>query len=217
MFSVFLIFQSCSKLDTKVYDQVIYFWKTQDQIAAGVAPAYSGLREFTNPFVSFVLHEVTTDEIIMPARAGNWYDGGIWEALWKHTWDANHPQFSGGWQFIYKGIARINSILKVLGEMSPSPAEILSIEAELKTVRAFYYYQAIDLYGNVPIIEGSETDCAILGNKKRAEVFAYIEKELKNSIPALTGAVNPKTYGRATKWLAQTLLAKLYLNAEVFT
>jgi hypothetical protein len=48
-------------------------------------------------------------------------------------------------------------------------------------------------------------------------VFAYIENELKDNLAALPSAVNPETYGRATQWFANTILAKLYLNAQIYT
>jgi hypothetical protein len=77
---------SCTDLDVKVYDRVVDFWRTEEEIAAGVAPAYSGLRKITNPFALYSLNEVTTDEIIVPNRITDWADDVIWEQLWKHTW-----------------------------------------------------------------------------------------------------------------------------------
>ncbi len=206
---------SCTKLDVKVYDQATNFWQTADQIAAGVAPAYSGLRNYPPAGPLYNINEVTTDEIIVPNRIINWADTDMWEELWKHTWGPNLPIFAETWQMIYGEIARINLIIQALNSINPKPGNIVNIEAELKTVRAFYYYQLIDLFGNVPILEIGSTDTS-LGTKPRSEVFNYIELELKNSLPFLSADVNPKTYGRATKWFAYAILAKLYLNAEVF-
>ncbi|HNR06990.1 MAG TPA: RagB/SusD family nutrient uptake outer membrane protein [Saprospiraceae bacterium] len=59
--------------------------------------------------------------------------------------------------------------------------------------------------------------CSQLGNKSRPEVFAYVEKEIKDNLMELSPDVNSKTYGRVTQWFAYALLAKLYLNAEVYT
>jgi starch-binding outer membrane protein, SusD/RagB family len=208
---------SCTKLDTKVYDQVTNFWRTPDQIAAGVAPAYSGLRNYAPANSIYSLNEVSTDEIILPDRLTDWNDQAVWRDLWKHTWGPNHQFVQDGWQFIYGGIARVNLILQTLNKLNPKPVDISFIEAELKTIRAFYYYMAIDLYGNVPIHEVGIIEPAKLGTKTRKVVFAYVEKELKDNLPALTSDVNSKTYGRATKWFGEALLAKLYLNAQVFT
>jgi len=225
--SLFLILflgmsQSCTKLDTKVYDQVTNFWQNPDQIAAGVAPAYSGLRNYVPSFSGgspgvYNLNEMSTDEIIVPDRGTDWNDAGFWDLMWKHTWGPGHIGMQDGWQFIYGGIARVNLILQTLNSLNPKPANIVSIEAELKTIRAFYYYLAIDLFGNVPIQEIGVTELDKLGTKPRREVYAYTEKELKDNLAALSPEVNSQTYGRATKWFGEALLAKLYLNAEVFT
>ena len=207
----------CTKLNTKVYDQVVNFWQTDDQIAAGVAPAYSGLRNYAPANDIYSLNETSTDEVIVPNRATDWADDVTWEQMWKHTWGPNHMYVQGVWQFIYGGIARVNLILQTLNGLNPKPDDITSIEAELKTIRAFYYYLAIDLFGNVPVHEVGVIEQSKLATKTRKEVFDYTEKELKDNLQALTTDVDSKTYGRATGWFAQAILAKLYLNAQVFT
>jgi hypothetical protein len=208
---------SCTKLDTKVYDKVTNFWRTPEEIAAGVAPAYSKLRDYAPFNIVYTLSEVSTDEIIVPNRGTDWGDDVSWEQMWKHTWAPNLQSFSDGWQFIYGGIANVNSIMKAVTLINPEPKDLTSIMAELKTVRSFYYFLALDLFGNVPIAEIDNTDPAKLGTRPRAEVFAYIEKELKDNLGGLSKEVNVETYGRVTQWFAQSLLAKLYLNAGIYT
>ncbi len=209
---------SCTKLDTKVYDQVTNFWGTPDQVAAGVAPAYSGLRNYAMGGAVYNLNELSSDEIIVPTRGADWADNGMWEQMWKHTWSPDHPFLSGVWEdFLFTGIARLNSILESVKLVDPKPAEYAAIVAELKTVRAFYNYTALDLFGNVPIVEDNGTDLSKLGTKNRTEVFLYVEKEIRDNLLGLTSEVNPKTYGRATRFYAQAILAKLYLNALVYT
>jgi hypothetical protein len=208
---------SCTKLNANVYDQVVSFWRTPDEIAAGVAPAYTGLRQLGPGFFIYPLNEVSTDEVIVPTRGQDWGDGSSWEQLWKHTWDAQNHFFEDGWQFIYSGIAAINGILEIVDQISPVPENISAIHAELKTVRAYYYFQALDLFGNVPIAENNHLPLSALGNQTKADVFKYVEAELKQNIDSLSKEVNPTTYGRATQWFSLALLAKLYLNAEVYT
>jgi starch-binding outer membrane protein, SusD/RagB family len=216
------VFFSCTKLSTNVHDQIINFWQTDDQIAAGVAPAYAGLRSYA-PFNGafdpgvYPLLELSTDEIIMPNRGGDWYDGGVWEEMWKHNWTSFSPLMENGWQFIYSGITRINQITKSVEIIQPRPKNYTSIVAELKTVRAFYNFLALDLYGNVPIVDSNNVELSKLTPKKRTEVFTYIEKEIKDNLQSLSNDVNSYTYGRVTTWMAQALLAKLYLNAEAYT
>lgn len=206
---------SCTKLDTKIYDSATNFWQTPDEIAAGVAPAYTWLRGYTGSIYN--LNELSTDEIIAPIRDGEGSSVVEREQMWKQTWDPYNFFVSDGWQFVYGGTARVNSILQVVNELNPEPADVNTIRAELKTVRAFYHFLALDLYGNVPIYDSSYTDLSKIKTFTRSEVFSFIEKELINNLQYLPQEVNSKTYGRATQWLAQALLAKLYLNAEVYT
>lgn len=210
---------SCTRLDTNVYDKVANFWQTPDQIAAGVAPAYSGLRDYAPSFGSvYNLNELSTDEIIVPNRGtGDLFDNVAWEEMWKHTWGPNHQFMSNSWQFIYGGIARVNNILQAVNEIDPKPVDINAIRAELKTVRAFHHYIALDLFGNVPIADSNYTDLSKLKTRTRSEVFSFIEKELKDNLPYLSQDVSSYSYGRAIQWFAQSLLAKLYLNAQVYT
>jgi hypothetical protein len=208
---------SCTKLDTRVYDQVTNFWETPDQIAAGVAPAYSGLREYAPLNSMYDLNELSSDEVIVPTRGGDWYDAGVWQKMWQHTWGADLNFFADGWSFIYSGVARINSILEAVNDVQPEPADKNGIVAELKTLRAFYYYLGIDLFGNIPIVERNDVTLEQLANKPRKEVFAYIEQEIKDNLPYLAAEVSSKTYGRVTKWFAFSVLGKLYLNAGVYT
>ena len=208
---------SCSKLDATVYDQVVDFWRTPDEIAAGVAPAYTGLRQLGPGFFIYPVNEMSTDEVIVPNRITDWGDDATWEQLWKHTWDAENHFFEDAWQFIYSGIAGINGILEAVDQVSPAPKDIDAIHAELRTMRAYYYFQALDLFGNVPIVDNNHVPISSLGNQTRADVFKYVESELKANLDSLTRDMNPKTYGRATQWFTLTLLAKLYLNAEVYT
>ncbi|RZK90076.1 MAG: RagB/SusD family nutrient uptake outer membrane protein [Pedobacter sp.] len=91
-----------------------------------------------------------------------------------------------------------------------------SMIAELKTVRAIAYYMMMDLYGNVPLdtLYGA-TD--LKSNAPRAKVFSYVESELKAAIPYLKTTTGTATYGLPTKYLAYSILAKMYLNAAVYT
>ena len=212
----------CTKLDTKVYDQVEHFWETEQQVSAGIAPAYAGLRNYVplNGGVTdgiYALLELSADGLICPERAGNWRDGGLWERLWKHKWTPFDPSVQNGWTFIFSGITRINQILQTVSNLKPRPANYASIVAELRTLRAFYNFLALDLFGNTPIVDSNNVNLDEIKPRSRVEVFNYVEKELKDNIPALTTEVSTATYGRATRWFGYAVLAKLYLNAPIYT
>ncbi len=212
---------SCTKLDVKNYSQVSndVFWQTPEQIAAGVAPAYSALQPL--PYrsaygVSFI-NAGTSDEMVVPTRGGNWADGGNYQALWQHTFTKENPYINTAWSQLYNGIGKINFILSVLNNLTTKPDNLDAINAELKVLRAYFYFMAMDMFGNIPLVTDYQTDPNTVTNSKRQDVYAFIEKDVKDNISLLDDAVNGTTYGRVNRWFGHALLAKLYLNAQVYT
>ncbi|MET6996289.1 RagB/SusD family nutrient uptake outer membrane protein [Chitinophaga defluvii] len=89
--------------------------------------------------------------------------------------------------------------------------------AEMRFLRAFSYWHAIDMFGNVPFVTENDPVGAFFPKQtSRKELFAYVESELK-AIEADLMAPRTNEYPRADKAAAWMLLAKLYLNAEVYT
>jgi len=195
--------QSCTNLDEPVYDAIPadQFLKTDAQVAAALGPAYGGLRGITWDW--FNPSEASSDELIVPTRGGDWFDNGDWLAYSRHTWTPQHGPINGMWGFIFGNISQLNQLIPVV---STNKAAV----DELRTIRAFYYFMAIDAFGNVPIVTDANSNG---GTKTRAEVYAFIEKELTESIPSLTAG---KAYSRMTQDAGNMLLAKLYLNAGVY-
>jgi starch-binding outer membrane protein, SusD/RagB family len=196
--------QSCTDLTEPVYDAIPAedFLKTDAQLAAALGPAYGGLRGITWDW--FNPQEATSDELIVPTRGGDWFDNGDWLAYSRHTWTSQHGPINGMWGFIFGNISTLNSLV-------PKVSTNKKAVDELRAIRAIYYYMAISSFGNVPIVT-NDKDAA--GTKTRAEVYAFIEKELTESIPSLPTEV---VYSKMNQNVANMLLAKLYLNAKVFT
>ncbi|HVZ55772.1 MAG TPA: RagB/SusD family nutrient uptake outer membrane protein [Chitinophagaceae bacterium] len=210
---------SCTKLDQKVYSvaQAENFWQTPEQVAAGLAPAYQALTNIPDGDVD-QLNDISGGAVIVPTRGNDWYDNGSWQAIWTHNWKADLGNINGAWSAIFNGIGKANFTLSVVNALSTKPANIDAINAELKVLRAYYYYLAMDMFGQVPIVTDFNTDPSTVKNdKSRSEIFNFIESELKANIDALPTDVNAATYGRLTKWAGYMILAKLYLNAQVYT
>lgn len=215
---VLLVAASCTKLDEKklLYDQVIdaNFYKTDKELASAVGAAYGSIYGYNGAF--FNLNEVTTDEVVVPTRGADWGDGGHWVRLKTHTTNSTDSQPNNGWNLGFGGVTRCNKILAALAT-SKSPAAATYV-SELKCLRAIYYYWLLDLFGNVPIVTdfSSTTPPA---NATRADVYAFIEKELldnKDKLPKV-GTGDGPYYGRVTHYVAVATLAKLYLNAQIYT
>jgi hypothetical protein len=165
------------------------------------------------------MQELSTDEAILPARDGNFDDGGQYRQLHYHTWTFDHPNVNAIWQWGFGGINTCNRIISVINA-GPSPeAKKVSSIAEVKAMRALYTYFMMDLYGNIPII----TDFPVAdlpATQSRTKVFDYIESELLSvvqQLPAKTSANATLYYGRPTKAMVFALLEKMYLNAQVYT
>lgn len=215
-------FFGCTKLDTVNYSTVANdnFWQTPAQIQAGIAPAYAALQPIPDGgganFGVQVISETTSDEMIIPTRGGQWADAGQYQALWQHTFTADNPYINGAWGQLYNGIGKINFILSVVNNLPEKPATLDNINAELKVLRAYFYFMTMDLFGNVPLVADYSTSPDSVTNSSRTEVYNFIEKELKENIQLLSPDVNKTTYGRVTRWFGHGLLAKLYLNAQVY-
>jgi hypothetical protein len=194
---------ACTDLTEEVYDAIPadQFLKSDAQVAAALGPAYSGMRGITWDW--FNPSEASSDELIVPTRGGDWFDNGDWLAYSRHTWTPNHGPINGMWGYIFGNIAQVNKLIPVV---SNNKAAV----DELRAVRAFYYFMAVDAFGNVPISTETSTNA---GTQPRAAVYAFLVKELTEAIPSLPAG---KAYSRMNQDAARMLLAKVYLNASVY-
>jgi starch-binding outer membrane protein, SusD/RagB family len=211
---------SCTKLDETLYSKVTpdEYGKTPAEIETIVGRAYATLRgypaadgpHYATEFVWF-LSEVSSDEAVIPTRGTDWYDKGVHQQLQMHTWDYENDMVLKTWEYLFSGVSAVNNIIFMVSNSQLTDAQKGLANAELRGIRAFYYYQLCDLYGNVPL-QTSYTDLELKTNTPRAEIYKFIETELLDIVDKL-----PETgYAKFTKNVCYTLLARLYLNAEVF-
>ena len=219
--SVFLLSGACTNLDEKLYDKVSSadYGKTPSEIETIVGRAYASLRGFSDeicnayPTCEFVLFlsETTSDEACIPTRGADWYDGGRYQEAQFHTWTSQNLLVLSAWRYCYSGINKINLIIDQVEKSELTETEQEVVKAELRGVRAYFYYMLLDLYGNVPITTSVSDEGKT--NSPRSDVFAFVESEILDVVDLLPAE---KLYGRFTQNVAYTLLARLYLNAEVF-
>lgn len=168
------------------------------------------------------LNTFTTDEAIMPTRGGDWYDGGFWQGLYLHDWGVNNDAIQATWEYLYKVVMLSNKSLERIERYAAThnDEELTAYRAEVRALRAVYYYHLVDLFGNVPLVLSSSTPVKEVKQNTRKEVFDFIVQELQEAAPELNTAHSnlPGTYyGRITRPVVYFLLAKLALNAEVYT
>lgn len=191
------------------------FYANEAEVIGGLASVYAQLRTTTDEYYN--VSEVSSDEIIVPTRGTDWYDNGKWLDLDRQTFTPNSPggldNINGAWVELFRGVARANVVLTAIEGTNFASKAV--VQAELRTLRAFYYYLLQDLFGGVPIV----TDVAIATRPRntRAEVFAFIETELNAARTALPASWPAAMNGRLTRGAADAILASLYLNAQVFS
>ena len=152
-------------------------------------------------------NELTTDEAICA-----WGDPGIPQFNYNQ-YDASHPMLEGFYYRLYGGINYCNHYLDVCKGVDATR------EAEVRFLRALYYYHLMDCYGNVPFSTAVSTENP--SQMQRADLFVWIESELKDVVGSMLPPAARKSsdngYGRADQDAVNLLLARMYLNAEVYT
>ncbi len=167
----------------------------------------------------FVTQELPTDESIIA-----WADGTL-PTLNTQMWSPANEFLAGAYSRAFYEISVANEFLRqttdekltARGVDAGLKAQIATFRAEARFLRAFSYYNLMDLFGNVPITtEADPVGLFYPVQKTRAEVFAYIESELKDLDSSLA-ASKSNEYGRVDKTAAKFLLAQIYLNSKVYT
>lgn len=182
-----------------------------------LASMYAQLRDQSRGLGAYyVLSEVSSDEMIVPTRGTDWFDNGSWLELHRHTWTAGSGAavfyVEDAWDEAYAAVAEANRLLDALQRVMTRQ---LVIEAELRTLRAFFYYMLMDLFGGVPIV--TSPGATLAARSTRAELFRFIEDELEAARMDLPDDWPASDYERMTKGAADAILASMYLNAGVFT
>ncbi|MCO6480864.1 MAG: RagB/SusD family nutrient uptake outer membrane protein [Phaeodactylibacter sp.] len=180
--------------------------------------AYAELRNSgtANHSSYYSVQEVTTDEMVIAQKGGDWFDGGILIQLHRHTYTPTHDFVNNAWTGTYNAIATVND---KLGGGTLSPEE----NAQARALRAYFYWRLLDLYGRVKIVTQDSPDPP---QASRQEVFNFVESELLGAlgIPEVSASMDLsgsllEDGGSAyimNRYGALGILAKLYLNAEVY-
>jgi hypothetical protein len=186
----------------------------QDQIGS----AFEKLRDGTAGHNNYwSVQTVSSDEMQVGQKGGDWFDGGIWLDMHRHEYTAANGPLTNTWNTQYNAISEINSNLAKSGLTANEVAQ-------LKVLRAFFYWRLMDVFGNVKIVTSVGSDAP---QSSRADVFAFVESEILAAlgVSAITAdmdltnsdlTTNPKKY-RINQYAAVGLLSRIYLNAEVYS
>ncbi len=242
--AAFLIaFSSCMKdLDTvplddteitaaEIFEDPAAYTEILAKLYAGLAvsgqqgpagmPDIGGIDEGFGQYLrAMYYHQVlTTDEAVI-----GWDDQTIKDLVYQ-SWTASDVFVSAMYYRIFYQIALANEYIRqttddllddrgVTGELRE---QVAVYRAEARFLRAFSYWHALDIFGNVPFVTDKDPIGAFLPEQTNtSDLFDYIESELIEIIPLMNEA-RTSVYGRVDRAAAWMLLAKLYMNAEVYT
>jgi hypothetical protein len=165
------------------------------------------------------LNELPTDEAALA-----WGDLGVSD-LNTQQWSSNNPFTSAMYGRVYYQVMLANDFLRQTsdallasrGTPAALAAQIKQYRAEARFLRALSYWHGIDFYGDIPLVtEADALGATPPAQAKRADVYTYVVNEL-NALRGDLPAVGAAQYGRVDQGSVAMLLAKLYLNAGVYT
>jgi hypothetical protein len=163
-----------------------------------------------SPFLRGIinLQEFTAD-----GMKNRWGDDGLDQLTTTSGWDENNKFFRYLYNRVYYTVPQCNNLLNVLKNIDIPNEE--QISSEVRFLRSLAYFYMIDCFGKGVLVTEEDAGVTVpLPESSRLELFNFVESELL-AIEPLMPASN--SYGRANKTVARMLLAKLYLNAEVYT
>ena len=181
--------------------------------------AFAGLRStgtggHTNWYSA---QELTSDEMVVTTKGGDWYDGGWLIDFHQHNYKNTNPSVNNNWNSHYAAVATTNELLAA-GTLDANGT------AQIKALRAYYFWRLMDMYGNIKLPTTPGTD---VKQSTRLEAFNFIESELLSAlgVSAVTASMDlsgsalgtDKNAYRLNRFGVLGILAKLYLNAEVYT
>jgi len=206
---------ACTNLDETLYDSIDAD-KTQltsEDLVPILASPYGSFREIYWLWDGLAdSQDECSDLVVVPGRGAlGW--GDYYITMHQHTWGPTLSHSSALWERAYTSINLCNKALYQIGGLG-NVENKEAILAEVRALRAIYYYLLYDNFRNIPIVTDFIVPDGFLPEQSNSqEVFDFIETELTESLPLLSEVVDESTYGRITKWAAKMTLAKLYLNA----
>lgn len=212
---------ACTNVNESVYDkyEANEFYATPEgsdvalaAVYAQVAGDWNGIGYAGADNGWYDMNMMSSDEQVIPHRnTGDWQLD--FARLFKHEWLPTDLIINNTWNWLYKSIFNANLAVDQLVDADADPSKI----SEAKVLRAFFYYLLIDDYGSVPFYTKNNITVDQIPQASRKEIYDFIVNELVANVDLLSTEKGGDYYGRFNKWAGYTLLAKVYLNAEIYT
>ncbi|MBN2520235.1 MAG: RagB/SusD family nutrient uptake outer membrane protein [Bacteroidales bacterium] len=219
IFLVLIINTACTDLEEEILDEFTAEVVTTDEnlLPNLVAPPLASLRNLWLREDAWGIQETSSDECLFPTRGTDWDDAGVWRDQYLHTWTPMHRDITATWNTLNSSISDANTAILVLGEPAEDdPDFIKEYRAQAVFLRSFYEYLLLDIYGIIPVRDPYSTDFSISPEiKNRAKGFPYLINQVKGTLSDIITREDAY-YGVPNRDAALMLLAKLYLNKEVY-
>jgi len=188
----------------------VYFHSENDYQAA-VVGAYDPLQWM---YLNILIGDIASDNSFSGGESATDVIG--LQQIDNMTHNSNNDNLTSIWQWCYEGVNRVNYLDQNREKLEFEGKAALYGEAYF--LRAYYYFELVKFFGDVPLFTDARLDATDSGTLQRTEkglVYAQIEKDLLDAIDALPTSQLQK--GRVTKYAAQALLGKVYLYQDKFT
>jgi len=210
---------SCTDLDVDVKSKYTSFPDNDIARDAIATDCYFAHKSSFNNWYSGIamLMSVSGGESIAVSLGTDYYDGGDRMRATLHK--VQSSDYTIGWYSdIMGGITQCNKALRDLELLDEDETKVYSTAgAQLRAARAFYHWILMDGFGDTPKLDHLFQDDEPVERASRAEITEWIVGQLNALLDYLPIEVNPANYGKPTRWSAQALLAKIYLNWNVYT
>lgn len=213
LFSI-IAFNACSDLELEATDSII-----QDLTFTGVVDSEESLNALYGQTWGmlgdqgnfFALNVVTTDEHVVPTRGSDWGDNGQWSQLHDHTWKRDHAFLLATWNQLNEKVLKATFIIDPLSNATAQQI------AEAKFLRAFNMYFVLDMWGQNPFREATDSPNQIPVVLSTSDAYAFILKDLNEAIADLPELAPSMATKGASKAAANFFKAKVILNSERYT
>lgn len=206
-----LLAAGCTDLDVDVESQYTSYPTSEVAQQAELADVYYHLRS-TWGCHYMEAQELSSDEWVGLSFSGDYYDAATFSHPTLHNYNYADPSI-GWYDDVAAGITKANRAIAHMETIDTTGTNV----ASLRCMRAFYHFILMDSYGDVPILDRIPSVDDVIERQPRADVARFIESELLDILPKLPTDVSETTYGKPTKWMAEALLVKLYINWPVYT
>jgi hypothetical protein len=208
---------SCTDLDVDLKSTLTEYPTTEIAKDAKMAGLYYGFGgALGRRYMEAAL--LSSDEFLAVSFGSNWYDGGnyVYASLHQsHDSDA-HLDWAGD---ITSALTKCNMAIEEFGGEDENDAEQEALIAPILAMRAFYHFIFMDTFGATPKLDHTIGDDEAIERSPRSVITPFIENDLLRALKSggLSEEVNAATYGKPTRWMAEALLVKLYINWAVYT